>query len=312
MELHSKIIGNHRILIYGEQPMAPMKIEVSLSNSYPHLDEQIFSFENYDQAYDLCKDRKDVGLIFLFDCLENKPHINVHDNLTRNFEGDGLPAVTVLITQGDTISLSAARLLAERKEVIGPYSLDQLTDINSAPLIFDEILNHYAQKVREFLLPLDIEDTIKSMAKAFLSEESLIFQERAIRLVSSKLNLSILENEFLPLFPSLLICHNKMPELISHRIWVQSFIDAAKSDRSFKDLNEINNTSETLLKKITSISTLLDGLRLKGELESHLNELKITAPPHKRALLKGILSSKDNIIKIGQEVGQQSRTLRIA
>lgn len=311
MKIPTNILDKDAILIFGKKDLEPMNLEISIAETFPHLDEKTYSYENYDDAYDCAKDKKNFSIIMLIDSAVSTPMANIFDNLSRHYQNNGLESVGVMISAEERLSLSSARLLSIRKNVIGPYSLSDLLDKEKSVYFFEEIFDQYGEKLKQQILPTEFHQSLLDLCKVQqFKTSSNEFQERVIRLLCSKANVPILTSHLLPIVPLIRTIYSQYPEIIRAQSHLDRFYLSLITDKAYENFDQIQGASLSIEQKILLSADLLLSKVDEG-LERFLIDFKSSMPSHLQGITKVIKNCQDQIIKFNNEASSKTVTTRL-
>ena len=192
MGIHPKAWEGLNILIYGEHPLLPMEVETAITDAVPSQELRIESFENYEQALDFCKSKKNVGLILLLEKGMKLPINSVFSELAKPYLSTGFTAFGVVINDGKE-SLVGLRAIKSDRRIIDYLTLSFPLMPESITLMMDNLWNQFVSSFKETLMPIALEETLFSLASQQCPNEDLLFLNRLLTLFSARLDVSWLE-----------------------------------------------------------------------------------------------------------------------
>jgi|GEM_PF-3111736 len=298
MDNHSRSLGGMNILIYGKDPLMPMKLEQALATAKPADEVLIDSFENYDQAYNFCKDNKNVGLVFLF---ENCGEMDVNSVFTQfqklNEYQD--TCFAVLLHNGME-TIKGLRASKDNDSIIGYYNVNDLLDLNKTSFFMQEIWEKYQTTFEKILIPSILASTYKTIAQKHLPTEILNFGERLSVLLSGEMNVTWKESLMLKWSPVLKVLKENDQDLIKGNKQLFGLYQIVESNQNSSDLKQIAESELEIAKKIsTTVQCLISSMK-ENKLEMVLQNAIKEVTPRSKALLRILKRRELNILEMAK------------
>lgn len=285
MSMHTRAFSEMHFLIYGEDPLLPMKLEQTLANSRPSDEINFDSFESYEQAYDFAKDNKNVGLIFLLENCGDKSINSVFEQLSKMTEKQDT-CFAVLLHNGEE-SFKGLRALKDNEKLIGYYDVNEMLDENKTAFILKDIWQKYQECYEKTLIPSVLAQTYRSLAVLHAKEETINFSSRLTTLISGEMNISWKESFILKWYPTLQIIKEHEGAVLSSNVKLQALFDSIFSgELSDKTLDTIASSEHDVAKKITAAVERITSSFIKSSTESLLSEELKQVTPRSKALTR--------------------------
>lgn len=188
MNFNTRAFDNIGLMILGAEPIQAMEIEQTMAEVMPAIEHQIFSFENYDQALDHCKEKKNVALIFI----EEEESQLLKDkiiNLQSIYQASGLPCGVILYHQ-ENPTFSGMRLMRDNKSILAQLKASELLENNKLIHHLKEIWTLYIECVQNHLIDKNAEVMLREVVHQNNRSEILNFKEKICRILGEGLNLT--------------------------------------------------------------------------------------------------------------------------
>ena len=303
MGLHERAWSGLNILIYGSTPMLPMQIEQSLASVTPNNEVKFDSFEDYSDAFDFSKDK----ILILENC-GKLPVADVFSQLAKPYESKGWPCFGVLIHDG-TETFNGLRTVKKDSRFLNYVSKEVLLDSKSASEFLMNLWNQFSASFEEKIIPQALQETLISLAKEKMTEESIHFLDRVSTLVSSNLNISWIESVALKWAPIVSSVQEKHSNAISPHMTLQQICGMANFSGPDSIL-EVIKAKNSLCSRIMKVSLLLNEMREKNKLADELQSLGTHNKPGAPAILRHVVNARDKILKIAADEQSQTFTAK--
>jgi len=178
-----------QIVIYGKSALIPMKIKDSISSFSEEIGSQVYSFEDYEDAYDFCKASKNVGLVFILENCGDLEFSDILNNLSNIFSVNGMPAYGVLIRENDINSKSLMEII-KNKNIIDYVNVNDFINPNLTFSTMEKIWMNFSTKRKNYYLPEKVEETFYELIKitGTFSKVSCLNQIQNILMAQSNLS----------------------------------------------------------------------------------------------------------------------------
>lgn len=303
MGIHDKAWSGLSILVYGNTPTLPMRIEQTLAAATPGNEVRIESFEDYDQAYEHCRNSRNVGFILI---LENTGSVLAADafaQLSAHYEANGWPCFGVLLYE-DAKSFVGYRSLEKNKRLIHYASANEATNPNTAYQFLMDIWNHFVKAFESTVIPEPLQRTLLALAASKHSDSSHKFMERVSEIIIPKLNISWIETLAIKWNPVIVALRTTAARSLEANSTLVQISDLANSAHSGNLVSTVSS-QQSLCARLTAVLLSLDTLRISGHLVTELEQIANLAKPGAPALLRHIATAKKQIIQIAAEVESQ-------
>mgnify|MGYP000409029517 CR=1 FL=1 len=304
MNLHLNAWANVNVLIFGKTPIVPMKIEQSISRFFPQMEEFIYSYESYEDAFDLAKESKSINLIFFEDCDYEVEQKQIVKNLSYHYEKTGFPCLFVAF-YNSTPNINNFKDLSKISGFLEYIELDLLIGEGVKSFV-EELWSKYVDKVREIIIPHNIESNIRSCFNSAQLKE-LNKLERVSSVLSAELNLDwksklILNSYFF-------IQEAKKLEVNLLRDF-SGFVKLVENEINLKseDMNKAFDKENTLLNRIVFFTNYIIQKNDSINVEEIYEEIKSKSKRKTTALEKEFIRNYATIYDI---LHDQERKLRV-
>lgn len=306
----SKALNNLSILIYGEEPLIPMKIEQSIASIWPSAEVSLESYEDYEDALSHVRTQKSFGLLFVLDTAKRLPLDGVIHNLSKPYlDTTGFPAATILVST-EMPTISGYKAMASNSNIIEYTSLRDLLDHDTGKNALKSLWTKYIGHLDKTIMPEAMRGLLESLAvTSGVSADTLQFKSRLAHFFHGKANLSWIESLALSWF-----------FLIEDQLHLQTaFTNLAASNlvkvlhdgsiaQSFNDLESIAKITSSTGAKVRYVINLLEQWRASDSLSSHLDTLKKSVKPFSPFIIRTIASESDTIQRFAKESSQSTHT----
>jgi hypothetical protein len=307
--MHTKAFGEMSILIYGQDPMVPMKLEQSFAKVRPSDEVNIDSFEDYNQCYDFAKEKKNIGLVFLLENCGDLTLNSVFDQFVRTQE-ESLVTFGIIVHNG-TETFKGLRALKSHDKFISYYSVEELLDETKAHYIMQEIWQKYQEEYEKILISAPLAQTYRSMALHFTSPEEIHFKDRVCTMLTSQMNVSWLENMVLKWYPVLSTLEKHEPHLLTTNENLYSLYKSMKTDQTHTCIETIANHEMPITHKITNATDLLYTKAHSKELHEYLKTTMEKVSPRSKAMLRILKKSQDQVISFATNIENKKSMLKV-
>ena len=298
MKLHSKAWDDINILVFGDIPGLPMRIEQLIVGRVPSLDTQIESFEKYDDAYNFCKENKNTGLIFMIDNGELLIY-DIIKQLSTHFESI-MPICPCVLLTDDHPSFSAMRAMKECENIIDIQKYKDFENTATLDVVLVEIWNKYVNVMSNKIWGGEsLQDLVINEAMIALGLDNYGFCRKVLTMLSSGVNLSWFEK----IKSDWSLFLKKCPNINSFTI-ANPAIKALINENFSLSLNSIDSfmkSDKKLSVKIEfAIEFLLEAKR-NNNLVSTLQEIGISTKLSSPTLLRIIKQNQAFILNLARE-----------
>ena len=300
MSMHSRAFGEMHFLIFGQDPLVPMKLEQSFSQARPSDEIKFDSFESYDQAYDFAKDNKNIGLIFILENCGDLALNSVFNQLSSQTCNQEI-CFGVLVHNGQE-SFKGLRAMKDNDQLIAYQNVNDLIDPDRASFFLKEIWDKYQEAFEKKIIPPALAQTYRSMALLHVDEESLNFRQRLCSLLSSEMNLSWQEGFLLKWHPILEILEKDEGKVLTANNTLLSLYETIRPDSRAEDLFEISNSDENIGKKVAAATSILSKAAHQNQLEIFLKSLLSNVSPRSKALLRSMKRNEQKILEFSNSI----------
>ena len=193
--IHDNSWKGCNLLIFGKTPVLPMKIEQTISNALPYLEERLHSFEDYEQAFDHCKESKKINLLIIEIANYDINIDQIVQNFSYHYEKLGFPCGLVFF-HNDNPNVEILRYSIQNKKCIKTIHIKDLLDTSKIKTVFSELWTNYVPTVKNILFPEDVDILLRNyiLNTNHNFASSLATKEKLYTLISSNLNISWMQD----------------------------------------------------------------------------------------------------------------------
>lgn len=316
-------MGSHRtawdgmtLLVFDPEPLIPMTIEQTIASTSPWLETKVESFENYGDALEYCRNRRDVGFIIISDNCDVHNAEEVFRNLAAPYESALGWSAAGLLYSGSGLRMEGFRAMSQDNRFVDYVERDQLTNSKYLPMLLDRIWSQFVTKVETTLFPESMQRVLFSLASSEgFSQDSQSFVHRTINVMSKDLNLSWYDmmglkwaHTFETLrksHPTVLDANRRLTQLVSAvSIHLQS--DEIYTIPLHETIVRVGgNKGIPLAGRLAVVVDILEKARQTGHLVDCLTMLKALNVPGASAILKSIVRNSSQIVKFGDQLGNE-------
>ena len=311
MSMHTRAFGEMHFLIYGQDPLVPMKLEQTFAQARPADEIRFDSFENYDQAYDFAKENKNVGLVFMLENCGEMEINSVFKQLSKQSDNQDT-CFGVLIHNGQE-SFKGLRAMKDNDHLIAYYDVNDLLDLDKAPLLLQEIWDKYQESFEKQVIPTALAQTYRSMALLHLDEDNLQFRQRLCGLLSSEMNLSWKEGFLLKWHPILEILEKDESNVLLANTSLTELYQAIKPQPEMLEISKIANSEISIGVKVAAATTLIGKAAQDNQLDKYLTSVLSDVTPRSKALLRIMKRHQQRILEfsVSTSTSNSSRLLKV-
>ncbi|MCX6125319.1 MAG: hypothetical protein NTV34_11330, partial [Proteobacteria bacterium] len=200
-------------------------------------------------------------------------------------------------------TIEGYQALAESQNLLAYISINDVLDSKKAHGTWSMILDQFSARVENSLVPEVLGRTLRALADdAGLACESQAFMSRTTNLICARLNVSWIEKVSLGWTHVIKILANSQ----SGAIAANPGLDWLYRQSQFDDLEGLSlergaQSKNALANRIAATVSALDQLRRNGTLESCLTELAATIKAYTPALLRNVVSEREQILHFANQ-----------
>jgi hypothetical protein len=278
-----------------------MKLEQALAAATPANECKIDSFENYADALDHCKESRSVGFFLVSENVGELPLADVFEQLARPYEAKGFPAFGALLHEAGE-SFIGHRLLQKSSRVIDYLPSSSLLERSNTGETIDRLWNRFIDSFESSIIPLPLQQTLVSIARARLDDASRNFRDRVSQLLSANLNVSWLDSVALRWAPVVTAVQAMAPDALKPHSMLTQICAQLDASASTKNIEESIASKAPLASRVSRVCELLDQARMTGSLESELLRIGTQSKPGASALLRHLAAKRERIVRLAGEL----------
>ena len=305
MGLHERAWSGLNILIFGNTPLLPMQIEQALSSATPNNEIRFDSFEEYSDAFDHSKDKKNVGLILILENCGKIPAGEAFNQLAKPYESKGWPCFGILIHEG-TETINGLRTIKKDNRFLSYVSKSSLLDSSINADFLMNTWNNFSRAFEEKIIPPALQETLLSLAKETIAQDTIHFIDRSTAVLSANLNISWIETVALKWAPIVAAVERNHAGALTPHITLKQICDMAKYTQN-DSIIDVIKSKNSLCSRILKTTLLLDELRQTNRLHTELQTLGAQNKPGAPALLRHLVNARDKFLKIADDEQQSLR-----
>jgi len=300
MAIHTRAFGDMRILIYGNDPLVPMKLEQTFAKVSPANELKFDSFENYEQAYDFAKDMKNVGLVFI---LENCGEVDLSSLLKQftKLNEDHESCFGVLVHGGEE-SFKGLRTLRSNPDFLDYVTVEDLLDVDKCSIQLQDIWTKYQDAFESKVIPAPLGNTYQAMAHHHASEESINLAQRLSQLLGNEMNITWKESLILRWAPVIDVLSANESDVLAANKPLAMLYNQLKVQADLRSLSEIASSEIGIAQKVALSASILTQAASSKSLEALLLTTLREVGPRSKPLLRTIKKHQSAIIEISAQV----------
>ncbi len=302
-------------VIYGQEPLAPARIEQFIVNALPSQELNIDSFEEYDEALDYCKKNTNIGVIFIHENCGKNNVANVFAQLAKPYKASGWPVVGVIIRKDhDVESIAAVKAMRDCTDIVAYHSELDFEDVSTVLKIFDQLWTAYIHKIEDELIPIALQESLSAVIITQKVAEEKVFYDRISEVLAQPLNLSwrdrfrlrwhYLVHESQKINSAFLLPHAALRKLILN--------DSALDVLTQNTLLEIASSKELLVTRAIAVCEKLLNAARSGSLDALLKEARTEARPGRPGILRHLATQSNAIQSIYEDTYQNIVERKVA
>lgn len=300
MGLHERAWAGISILVFGKSETIPMQIEQAIAEASPGNEIKVESFEDYSDALDHCKNKRDVGFIFLLENCGEMPTQSVFRELSKPYESNGWPCFGTLLFE-KTETISGLRALQDCPNLLSYQSYSDVLDSKKTAESLNDLWIKFSAAFEKRIAPIALQETLISIATERVSLESIHFSDRVSTLLSGNLNVSWIETVALRWSPVLSYVREINESALKPHIALGEICNLARYNGDRSSVVAIASAKQSLVSRISATVEFLNDKREKGVLVEELKLLGTLAKPGAPALLRHTVALRDRINQIATE-----------
>lgn len=301
MKLHNKAWEDVSVIILGKTPLLSMEIEQSIAEANPFLEVGTESFEKYEDALDYCKEKMNVGVIFIEDV--DQPDFLLKDyyqNLSSYFKKSGWPCIGRIFYK-DNLSQKSFNDIIELGSSVKHVNTETFKELSSCQKYLELTWEAFYNNIRNTVLPSAIEDTIVSILKFSKQEEDVFFTEGISRLITDELNINWFDKLAIDISYKIGSIDKDNSILKANR-YLQEISSITNFEAEALGIESILKSTVPLTQKVPLLSKELNKLRKENRLEESLELISSTRTFRSSSVHKIVAKKKDNILNAIQNV----------
>lgn len=305
--MHDQAFQGLSIMIFGQQPLIPMRMEQTIASVAPSIEVGIESFEDYHQALSFARSSKRVGLLIATDTMTNLPLHDVIQNLTQPWSAStGLPGFSVIAAVGPK-TITGYETMAKNRRVFDYIDARDILEAQSAASFVPKLWQSFVDHLEQDILSETNQEWLVTLAQEKgLSKDSIQFSQRLAHFFRGKANITWMESLVLPWFMLTDTLNDYSTRLGVRAGGLFSLASTLKIETipSNESLLELTKSKLRTSSKIKGIIKTLDEWRGLGVLEERLEKEVQNSKPFHPALLRSIVKDHQRILEFSRESSQ--------
>jgi hypothetical protein len=297
MGTHDRAWEGFKIVVLAQEPLQAMRLEQSIAAASPGAEVQLSSFETYDEAYQFCKEQKNVGFFFLHEKCGEASFNNVFRELAAQYSNFDADAYGVILHDGDSNSF-AERSVGKNPQLLDYLSTTSILDRNQTFDTIRSVWDRYVEAFEKNVIPKALQNSILSVAEQSMGPSGIHFTSRLLTHLSSDVNISWLESVAIKWSPFLQAVRKDAPAVLKNQNLLNHFVelcDTAKPGDSNELLRFLSGDAP-LTQKVVSLANHLEDHRKNGSLENELRLISTSSKPGAPKLIRHIAKNVDRIL----------------
>lgn len=285
------------LMVFARSPGQAMELEQDLAAALPALEVKLESFEIYEDALDFCKNRKNVGFIFMVEDNLNPPVGELFRNLTQPFSNNGWDAFGALVhTSGETLQGNRITRLNNQLIDYVPRSsfMDELECRKQLQTLWQKFVNAFENQ----FIPQALQETVIATALKSDQFNSLSFYEQTCNLLTSNLNISWREKFALKWYQAIVLANKQEPAVLAPHVVLQKLVTSLRDEKAPTNLlvSRLKDQTIPLGTRVLELVLGLNDAKVQGKLPELLDSFNEYAKPGGPALLRTVAKQRQAIM----------------
>jgi len=285
-------------LVYADEPLLSIKIEQQIVAVNPNIEAQIDAFEVYEEALDYCKQKANVGVIFIHENCGQLDLINTYEQLSRVYKASGWPVIATVIRKANALeSIQALKLMRKHPEVLFYVSEGDFENPEFIRSHFEDLWNSYTQLISENLIPSTLKDTFISAIQNRVSECEHVFYDRLSTVLTAPLNLTWKEGFQVRWHNLIHHTYNLKPELLKPHSALTKLVLDPNIDLNSQNQSilQITTNKKGLSTRTIELSKKVVNAANSQQLDQVLIEAKTENRPGRPGLLRTLANRAEQV-----------------
>lgn len=310
--MHARAFDGLNILIFGQEPLLPMRVEQAMASAMPNLEIGLESFEDYHQALTHSRASGRCGLVMVLDSKSTLPLNDVLINLLKPWEeSTGIPGAAVLLAVAQP-TLTGYQIAAHDRRILSYQGIQEFLDQARSQAATRTIWSDFVDRLEAYLVPDACADWLIALAnERGVDPGTINFTRRLANFFRLRTNLNWREAMALPWFPitDALQHYRASIGMRGRALFELADVLGSRTPRS-DSLSNIVRAGQSTVSRLSSLVAGLDYRRLQGSLAADLAELSRTIKPFDPALLRITASESAKILEFAADATTSSTLLR--
>jgi hypothetical protein len=295
MALHKNAWRGQNIVILDHSLNEGLKLEQAIAAASPDNEVKIETFSDYSEAYDYCREKANVGLLFVSSKIL-VPIADAIEQLSRYYQFFGTSARVVLILDGPEDELNSYRIRAQQKKCFWMVRRADLNDKVLTGETLNTVWEQYQSSIESEYFPAALQDSFLARIENSLTKESRVFCERTAVLLGSGLNLSWFDQIALKWAPSLNEIGKENEAALRSSEFIINLAKISYYGPVEQAIEFAKDKNQPLIKRVATVIANLDDSRKKGILPLTITQYSKLAKPGSLVIYRHVHQKADQIL----------------
>lgn len=295
MKIDSKYWGNLDFLILAKKPTLSMSLETRIIETTPSLSDQIYSYEDYDQAFSTAKASKQTGVIVVSNGFKDFELRDYFDNLAKYYETNGFPAVKCLLLEDDQLNDSDLNFINANDDHI--YIIKESKALNETSLFLEDIAGEHESVIDKKVFPESLRNYLTNYAIHNGKNVELFSKQDLLNIISTPFNLNWFERFKLSNQYLINLLNEDELEILTQYQYLKRIYKEEKDHSSLRDIaNSKLEFEEKLFHTANYFHHNINSETLHNEIQEVFDSVSFRSP----LLIKGLSKLKDPLGRLAR------------
>jgi hypothetical protein len=297
MGIHDRAWDGIKMVVLANQPLQAMRLEQAIASASPATEVRLSSFEEYAQAFQFCKEQKDVGFLFVHEQCGEASFLSAFRELAGLYSNYGALAYGVVLYDGEPNSF-AEKSVGKNPQLLDYLPASSLLDESRTLDALGGIWDQYIGAFESAVLPKALQSSLIAVAEEQMGPDGVNFVSRLSTNLLSDLNVSWLESVAIRWSPLLAAVLENSPAILKNHDLLTHFVEMCQApDRvPENDLLAFLGGKASLPIKVRALAGSLDEHRRAGSLAAQLRLIESANKPGAPKLVRHVAKNIDRIL----------------
>jgi hypothetical protein len=290
-----------------------MKIEQTIAAAFPAMEVQLNSFEEYEEAFQFCKDERDVGFFLISESVSTAPFLSVFRELADLHQGSLTPAFGAIFHENEPQAYSA-KLVGKNDTLVDYIPVTDLLDPKKVSFTINSLWASLVEAYQKTVFSKDLQASILSVAESEIGVDAVHFLTRVAANLTSDLNVTWTESIAANWGSILALVSARQPALLKPHERLLAIIDSCGIESSMDETNLVSmlGSKESLIRKTVALAGFLEKSRSEGKLVDSLRSLASRGKPGAPKLIRHVAKNSERILEMASDAQSLHQERKIA